>query len=204
MHSTWRSAPIVTRTAAPLAVLVAAADAKAALRIEHTDDDAVIAAISAAAETWLDGWEGVLRRALVTQQWRIAVCEADGYGRLFAPLSPVQSLEAIQYYPPDSETLTTATLSNFRLIKAPDWAYVEPKPGFSWPSVDDRPDALQAVFKIGYGDTAAAVPATIVHAAKLLIGHFYENREQTTALKLSELPLGVQALIAPHRLGYAA
>lgn len=204
MQTAWTSSPIVTRETPPLAPLVTTADAKAALRISHDDENALIASLVATAEAHLDGWEGLLRRALVTQAWRVAVLDADHFGRLFAPLSPVQSLEAIQYYPPDSETLTTATLANYRLIKAPDWAYAEPRLSFSWPSTDDRPDALQAVFRIGYGDTPAAVPQTIVHAAKLLIGHLYENREETTALKLAQLPLGVQALIYPHKMGFAA
>ena len=204
MHAAETFAPIVTREAAPLVPLVTTADAKAVLRISHDDEDDVIAALAAAAAAHLDGFEGLLRRALVTQKWRVSVLDADSYGSLFAPLSPVQAVELIQYYPPDVDTLATESLGNYRLIKAPDWAYIEPKAGFSWPSTDDRPDALQAVFRIGYGDTPADVPASIVHAAKLIIGHLYENREETTALRLAQLPLGVSALIYPHTLGFAA
>lgn len=204
MRARWISPPIVTLETAAAAPILTTAEAKAALRVSHTDDDTLIDSLVAAASAYLDGWEGALRRALVNQSWRIAVETCDRNGRLWAPLSPVSAATAVQYYAPGADTLTTATLSDFRLIKAPDWAYLEPKPGFSWPSVDDRPDALQAVFTCGYGAEASAIPATIRHAAKLLVGHFYENREESTSLRLARLPFGFDALIHPHRLEFAA
>lgn len=204
MRARWNGSPIVSLETAAAAPILTTAEAKAALRVSHTDDDSLIDALISTATAYLDGWEGALRRALVNQQWRVSVCAADYSGRLWAPLSPVSSAVTVQYYAPNADTLSTATLSDFRLIKAPDWAYLEPKPGFAWPSVDDRPDALQAVFTCGYGDAASAIPATIRHAAKLLVGHLYENREETTALRLARLPFGFDALIHPHRLEFAA
>lgn len=201
----WIGEPIVTLVTAPATPLITLDDAKDHLRISHDDDDAFIEAAIAVAMDALDGWQGRLRRALINQSWRVAVLEADRHGRLFAPLAPCSAFTSIQYYPPDSETLTTATSSEFRLINGGlNWAYIEPKDGFSWPSTDDRPDALQAVFTCGYGETAASVPASITHAAKLIIGHFYENREESTALRLEALPFGVAALIHPHKGAYFA
>lgn len=201
----WTGDPIVTLETAPAADLISIADAKDHLRVDHDDDDTFIEAAIAVAMDALDGWQGRLRRALINQAWRVAVCQADHYGRLFSPLAPASAFTAIQYYPPNSDTLTTATASEFRLIKGGlDWSYIEPKDGFAWPSTDDRPDALQAVFTCGYGEAAENVPASIIHAAKLLIGHFYENREESTALQLKALPFGVAALIHPHKGSYFA
>lgn len=200
LFATWCGEPIVTRETAPDELAVSVDDAKAALRIAHDDEDDFIEDLINLALDHLEGWRGALRRPLVTQSWRVAVPEADGNGRLFAPLAPVIALESIEYYAPGSATLSAATAGDFRLIKSPDWAYLEPLPGNSWPSLDDRPDALQAVFTCGYGGPDD-VPPAIRHAIKLLAGHFNENREEITALKLERLPLGVNALIGPYRNG---
>lgn len=200
IFAAWCGEPLVTLEAPPASPVVSVSDAKAALRITHDDEDALIGALVAAATQHLEGYGGVIKRALVTQSWRVAVSDADGYGRFFAPLAPCIECTAIEYFAPDALTKSTATLDNFRLIKGPDWAYLEPLPGQSWPSLDDRPDALQAVFTCGYGD-AEDVPAPIVHAIKLLTGHLYENREETTALSLERLPLGVEALVSTYRNG---
>lgn len=204
MRARWISPPIVETETPPANPLLTIEEIRGHLRIAHTEEDDDLTAFAAAAEDFLDGWNGAMRRALVTRDVRVKVCEADYCGRLFAPLSPVQTLESISYYAPEDPNLTTLpSTADYRLIKAPDWAYVEPLPGKSWPSLDARPDALQAVFTCGYG-VAADVPATIRQAAKLIVGHLYENREQTTSLRLENLPFGVQALIYPHKLGFAA
>lgn len=198
---TWCGEPLVTLESAPAVLAVTLAEAKEHLRVDHDDDNATITAMLGAAIGHLEGWQGVTRRAFIAQDWRVSVERADGLARLFAPLPALESVR-IDYYPPDNETLTQADLADFRLIKGPDWSYLEPKPGKSWPSVDDRPDALQAVFTCGYGEAASDVPAPIRHAIKLLVGHLYENRENTTGLTLQKLPFGVEALITPYRLGF--
>ncbi|WP_243667487.1 head-tail connector protein [Sinorhizobium medicae] len=47
--------------------------------------------------------------------------------------------------------------------------------------------------------TAAPVPASIKHAALLLIGHFYNNREAVSAERLANVPMAFDMLIAPFR-----
>ena len=39
----------------------------------------------------------------------------------------------------------------------------------------------------------------IRHAALLIVGHLYLNREAVSSATLSEIPLGVEALTAPYR-----
>lgn len=184
------------------AAVLSLAELKAALRISHDDHDTFLTLALAAAQTHLEGWDSVTKRALVNQSWRVAVPNAGKWGRLFAPLAPCSAATAIQYYAPDADTLSNATLSDFRLIKGPDWAYLEPKDGKSWPSLDDRPDALQAVFTCGYGAAGTDVPAPLRHALILLCGHLNENREETTALRLEKLPFGFESLVNPYRLGF--
>ena len=47
---------------------------------------------------------------------------------------------------------------------------------------------------------ASAVPEDIRTAMKLLVSHWYENREGVTTQKFEELPLGIQSLISQHKM----
>jgi uncharacterized phiE125 gp8 family phage protein len=54
---------------------------------------------------------------------------------------------------------------------------------------------------VGYGDAASDVPAALVHAIRLLVAHWYENRRiAATTGESGVLPATVSALIAPYRM----
>lgn len=55
---------------APVSTPVDLADLKAHLRVDHDDDDATLAALMASAVAHLDGWTGVLGRAIMPQTWK--------------------------------------------------------------------------------------------------------------------------------------
>ena len=52
---------------------------------------------------------------------------------------------------------------------------------------------------MGYGDATTDVPETIRHAMMLMVGHWYDNREQTGFDELSNIPFGYEALLNMHR-----
>ena len=56
--------------AAPTVPCVSTADAKAHLRVDDGEEDALIEAAVAAAVQHLDGYGGILGRALMQQDWR--------------------------------------------------------------------------------------------------------------------------------------
>jgi len=56
--------------AAPATPVVALADLKTYLRVNHDHEDAKILALESAAVARLDGWTGVLGRCILEQQWR--------------------------------------------------------------------------------------------------------------------------------------
>lgn len=43
------------------------------------------------------------------------------------------------------------------------------------------------------------VPASLKEAVRMLVGHFYENREASSDARIYDVPFGVWALIAPYR-----
>ena len=70
----------------------------------------------------------------------------------------------------------------------------------SWPTVRGHTNDVAYTYVCGYGDTGAAVPATLKAAIKLLVSHWSENREATiTGTNIAEVPLAVNDLILAER-----
>jgi uncharacterized phiE125 gp8 family phage protein len=202
MHcARWNGDPIFDLTEPPAANVfpVDLDDVKAALRIVGTDQDEVLAGFLAAAVDHFDGYAGELHRALITQDWAVSVRGANAEGRIYAPVTPAQSLVSVEYFDPAGD-IQTADLADFTMTTRPDRAYIFPVRGKTWPATEAREDAITATFRCGYGDTAADVPASIRQAIILTVGHLYEHREASTMLKLEVLPLGVASLVSKYKL----
>jgi hypothetical protein len=60
-----------------------------------------------------------------------------------------------------------------------------------WPVTQDIPDAVRIQYVAGF----AALPAAARSAMLLLIGHLYQNRQDVSATKLTEVPMGAIALL---------
>lgn len=171
-------------------------EAKNHMRVEHNDDDVVIAGLIDVAVNYVDA-TGMLGKAMITQTW------AEYFGphvsTVRLSLGPVQSVSSIQYYDTDN-ALQTATLSNFYVIGQKGYMTIYPKSGYTWPTVFNREDAIKITYVIGYGDTAASVPATVRHALKMLVAHYYENREnELIGVNSKTLPFGIENLLNTER-----
>jgi len=95
--------------------------------------------------------------------------------------------------------LQTDTLSNYEITGTDFTTRIGPKSGFNWPVTQDRADAIRIEYTAGYGATSASVPETLRHAMMLLIGHWYDNRENTMMDELSNIPYGFDMLVDMHR-----
>jgi uncharacterized phiE125 gp8 family phage protein len=182
------------RTVAPANPPVTLSEAKAHCRVDHADEDALLTSLVAAAVAHLDGWSGVLGRAIVTQTWRQ---DFDGFGgvgdlrlRLPMPAASVVSLVYVdgegdsQTLDPDAYVLRADVLGS----------YIEPAYGEAWPTTRNQTGAVRVTFTAGAA--VADVPQPIKQAILLLVGHWYANREAVTAGAQVVLPLAVDALLA--------
>lgn len=175
---------------------VSLADAKAHLRIDHDDEDAQVAAAVAAATGHLDGWDGILQLALVTQTWEVAFAGFSSFLRL--PLRPVQEITSVIYRDAAGGSQTLAA-DDYLLHGGVLGAYLAAAPGKSWPETQGRDDAVVVRFVAGYGG-ASDVPPTLKAAILLMMAHWFDNRGAVAfGVTAAELPLGVAALIAPYR-----
>lgn len=183
---------------APTETPITASDAKAHLRVETTADDTLITNLIAAATAHLDGWTGILGRCLVTQTWRQDYDDFASCLRL--PLAPVASIASVKYTDTDGAEQTVDS-ANYALRTDELGSYVEFTSDYSFPSLNATSAAVRVAYVAGYG-AASVVPQAIKQAMLLLIGAWYENREETAiGVSVAGLPrsVAVDALLSPYR-----
>lgn len=181
------------RTAAPAESILTTAEARAHLRVTSTDEDTYITALIAAAEAYLDGYSGVLGRALVTQTWAQSFDDFPKCAELRLPLGNVQSVSSVSYY---DENNASQTFTDFAVVTDARGPKLVLDADASWPGTYDRPDAVTVTWVCGYG-AASDIPEAIIHAAKLLIAQWFDHRE--AGGEAGEADFAVSALLKPFR-----
>lgn len=175
--------------APPAAEPVALAEMKAHLKIEHSDEDALIAGFAAAARRAVEARGGL---ALIAQGWRLTLGRPP-QGAIALPRSPVFALDGVFLLakggaaePVDPTLYDYEIGPRGRLVLS----------GVSWPA--RLVGAVRVDFTAGWAG-ASSVPEELKLAVKMLAAHFYENREGAAAERVFATPLAVDALIAPWR-----
>jgi uncharacterized phiE125 gp8 family phage protein len=159
---------------------------------EHEDDTLILMYLSVARE-FVEGYTGLA----LTE--RTVECRIDKFpwAEILLPGAPLISVESVKY---QDEGNIQQTVPNtdyvLDLIQQPGWLL--PAVGKAWPGTLQVFQAVVISYTIGYSlysDTQAhPLPRTLRHAVLLMLGHLYENREQSTEVSLQEIPLGIQAL----------
>jgi uncharacterized phiE125 gp8 family phage protein len=178
----------------PASLPVSLDEALAHLRVDHTDEDAKISALIQAATDHLDGWSGILGRALMTQTWELVLPGFPGAG-IEIPLGPVQSVTSVTYVDPAGQAQVVSA-SDYYVSARSTGAVVAPLT--PWPGALDRVDAVAVRFVAGFGN-AASVPAPIKAAILLMVGDFYRNTEAQSDRPLAP-NAAVQSLLSPYRM----
>lgn len=116
--------------------------------------------------------------------------------------APVTGINSISYYD-GNNALQVVDPSLYELDSFNMVPRVRLTPGSAWPDTYDKANAVIIEFTGGYSPGSPItenIPKSLKQAMLLMIGHLYENREQTTQAKLEELPFGICALIERYRL----
>lgn len=188
---------MLTLVTAPAAIAVSFEEAVNHLRIDEMEK--LVENLIAVATKHLDGRDGWLGRALVTQTWDLTLDAFPDCIRV--PLPPLQQVTSITYVDSNGASQTLAA-ENYT-VSPREPALIYPAYGTSWPSTRCQRDAVTVRFTAGYGDAASDVPLPIRHALLLIIGHFYEHREAVMiGAAPMELPLAVDALLYPYRINW--
>lgn len=198
--------------------------AKQHCKVDYDADDTLIQTYIVAARQYC---EKRTNRAFYTQTWMRTLDYFPLYGRMDSSRAPserdswpygtwywdrvtidlprnrVQSVTSITYLDNDNQQHTLPSDSyNVDVASIP--ARIAPAQGLFWPILNQFiPGSVKITYQAGsYGDgvTVNNCPQTIVMAMLLLIGHWYEHREDVSELNLKNIPLGVQALLEMEKV----
>ena len=187
----------LTRTVAPAELPVSLEEAKQYCRVEHDDENLLIESLIVAAVDYLDGPSGILGRAIIEQH---CLLELDAWpSRLALPIEPVSTV-TVQYL--DKLGAETDVPENqLVIIDAPSARTVlEWVDGFQAPELSDTRYPVKITITAGFGAAAKELKGIKV-AIKMMIGHWYDNRETVVlGMSVAELPMAVNALLARYRV----
>ena len=182
-------------TSAPAAEPISLAEAKAHLRIDADDEDALIEQLIVAARMFV---ERTLGLALITQGWSYFLDFWPRSSCVTLPIAPVQAISAVILHDGAGGSTT---------LDADDYAVdVLSQParlvlnGATPPVVARALNAFEIAFTAGYGEEASDVPAPIRQALNLLVAHWFERREPVVlGVGATEVPSTVAGLLLPYR-----
>lgn len=175
-------------------------EAKLHLRVTNTVENDLVTNAILAARRYLEGFTG----PIITQTIHEYFDAFPGGDRMCLSYPNVQSITSITYTD-TADQVSTFAASNYQLS-----AYGKGRPseiwlkyGKDWPiETLQTVDGVKVIYVAGFGAAASDVPEEIRQAAKLLLGHFYQNREEELRgnnTVPSKLQLGVFSLIDQYR-----
>jgi len=187
----------MTRIVAPTAYPVSLVEVKSHCNIYHSDWDANLDRLIAAITQRLDGYEGILGRALMPQTWRMS-CDCLNDNEIDIPLPPLISIDSLQYID-STDVLTTITDAEYQIINNDKWSSkLRPVYGTVWPVAKDQPDSVYLTFTAGY--PVGEFPEAIKHAMLMIISHWNEQREDMLLGSTPhEILHSAKDLLAPYR-----
>jgi hypothetical protein len=208
-HATASGSESLTFTLQPITL----AEAKLHLRLEIPDDDSLVAALVAAAalrasaelrqtlllttfDWYLDlfpsGGGGYFNRQIRQQglnpQWL-----PNGQAILYVPNPPLVSVTSVNYYDSTGNLATVDPTSYW--VSTGIGSRIQPLIGRVWPVVRPQIDGVVVRYTSGVAN-ASLVPDNVKAAMKLMIGHWYEHREEVADFQLMTVPNAVDALLS--------
>jgi uncharacterized phiE125 gp8 family phage protein len=202
MEATQQPIMQVSKTAST-EMAISVADCKKHLQIEAVETyyDSDIEAYIRTAQEYVEEWTNItLFQTTITAKWnRFPESPVEP---LRLPAWPVSDVTSISYRNTDGTSVNLSKTTDVQLSLQSVPSFVQPLPNAEWPETQvDRVDAVTIVFVAGYGTTSATVPHRIRQAIKLLVGHWFKNREAVLTGTISkEIELAVHSLLNQIRV----
>ena len=153
----------------PTSEVVSVAEAKAHLRVTHTDEDAYIGVLISAAR---EQAEQLTERAIGEQS---LLLQLDAFpDEILLQYPPIIAVDSLQYRDTDGD-MQTIDPANYTLDTGLEPSWILPAVDYEWPETDESANALQVTYRAGYTDVNC--PAAIKQWILLKVGELYENRE---------------------------
>ncbi len=183
-------------TTGPALEPVSLDEVKAHLRIDHVDEDVLLASLVTTARIHLETRLGL---SFITQNWMLVLDQWPDAPNIFLPLGPVQQITGITLYDSSDQTSVIDTASYaLDAISQPArlvWRGAMPKP-----APQRAYNGIEISLTTGFGANALDVPQPLRQAILLLVSHWYENREPVgLASEIREIPQMVSMLTNSYR-----
>lgn len=179
----------------PATTAISLAEAKAFLRVDsdYDDDDSYITSLIGVATNVV---EQFTRRRLITQTYNIYYDEFSPFMDL--QVGNVANVTHVKYYDTDN-TLQTLDTSEYDVdIRVKPGRIYQAEDG-NFPDTYERANSVEVEFVVG--SAASDVEDAIKQAMYIVIGRYYENRQDVVmGTQVNELPLMVEHLLTPYRL----
>lgn len=193
----WHGVTVKTK---PVGSVITVEKLKARLRVDHADEDVLLADLLKGAVARIDGPSGI-GFAMMGQTWRKSL-DCFPYCTILLPGAPVKSIAAVTYLDVNGDEQTVDP-ADYRLDVDAEPARLEPAFGKSWPASRFVKGAVKIDYVLGEND-AADVPADLIDAVCLLVAHRYENREAVAEGAMSAVPLGFESIVREYQRGAVA
>lgn len=147
---------------------VTLAEAKLHLRVDGSDEDALISRLISAAR---EQCEQELDRS-VAQQTLMLMLDAFPGGAVLLPRGPVISVSSVQYTDAAGAAQTISG-ANYAIDDGQVDAWLLPAYGYDWPATREQGNAVRVTYQAGY----ATCPDAIRQWILLAVGTMYASRE---------------------------
>lgn len=187
----------LTQSVAPSVEPVTTTAQKTWMRVDSSDEDALIGSLAAAARAYV---EMATSRQLITATW---ILKLDNFpaGDIVLDIFPLQTITSIKYFD-NNDVQQTWSSSLYDVDTAMEPGRVRPASGQDYPSdVRGHTDDIEITFVAGHGDAASDVPDGIMAAINILAANWFENRESNTPIGLTPVPMSLESLIWQYRSG---
>lgn len=183
----------------PTELPVTLAEAKAHLRVDTNDEDALIAFLIQSATQHFDGKDGLLNRALKPQLYELTF-DVFPSSEIAIPIRPLISVDSINYDDTDG-IVRPVSDGDYFVDYQSDPAWIVPAEGFVWPDTFAAVNAVRVLFTAGYLDGSGdqtTVPAPIRNAILETVHDKYEHRGSVSEDGYAAIPVPATALALVH------
>lgn len=166
------------------------AEAKAHLRLDGAEEEALVSACIVAARQACESYTGL---SLISQTWQLYL-DRWPMGAVSLPRPPVQGVTEVAVLDAAGGRRVLEAERYF-LDRAAGPARLMRRGALSWPQPGRPLGGIEITYRAGFGDSWNDVPAALRQGMLLAVGHFFERREGEAGL-----PPAIAALWQPYRI----
>ena len=167
------------------------------LRIDSDSDQEILSEyIKAARQKFEDDTDYIL-----TNQTYTIYLDSFPIGQeILLPIYPIQSIQSVKYYDTDG-VLQTLSVSNY-------WTDLNDKHPRITATEDEyfpdtqlaRVNSVEIALTAGHADPPTTVPSDIKQALYMLVGHYYENRQDAqVGIRVNAIPMGYRSIAERYK-----